>query len=61
LPVKPLKAYACVVVVDEVVAVIRRVVNCLRERRAARRARKLETLQRRAREGYHPPMGWGGS
>jgi hypothetical protein len=44
-----------VVFLMEVVAVIRRLVNRLKERRAARRARKLETAQRRAEEGYDPP------
>jgi hypothetical protein len=44
-----------VVSLTEVVAVIRTLMHRLKERRLARRARKLETAQRRAEEGYDPP------
>jgi hypothetical protein len=39
----------------EVVTMIRRFINRMKERRAARKARKLETAHRRAAEGYDPP------
>jgi len=43
----------------EVVTVIRRLINRAKERRAARRARKLATAHRRAAEGHDdPPMGF---
>jgi hypothetical protein len=44
---------------SEVVGVIRRLISRIKERRDARRARKLETAKRRAEEGYdEPPMGF---
>jgi hypothetical protein len=38
---------------------IRRFINRVKQRREARRARRLETAHRRAAEGYdEPPMGF---
>ena len=44
----------------EVAAVFRRLIDRVKERREARRARRLATAHRRAEEGYdEPPMGFG--
>jgi hypothetical protein len=55
LPTGFIEAYTQAVFGTEVVTVIRRLMNRMKERRAARRARQLETAHRRAAEGYDEP------
>src|SRR3954449_10014496 len=53
------EAYACAVSRMEVVTVIRRLINRVKERRDVRRAGRLATAPRRAADGYdEPPMGF---